>query len=832
MTIKIIITGYYKKNNTGDDIFEKIANKLFISNKLVEYIVYPIETLKKLYENEVKLFDNINSVVLFGGETLNDYFLNTLRLIKQYNQNIKLYAIGVGLGTDIDNLKYHLPMFQYIIVRHKSDHTMIRSKFPNLKCEYVQDIAFMYNIKAYKTRPKPDNVIGLFLSQPKFYALNKHQQEIMLQSYVTLIKDYVKNGSNVKLFSMCYNNIDSESDSYLNNMITSGLDKKTKASVRIVLNQSFDTHLGTLKYAICERFHAHILCLIYNIPFISTANTLKVKHLLTDLNIMNTIYNPSTFEKESRDSRSSIITNILPSESESESDSLNLLKYEFVDRMLKSINQKQLKKVYKNTYPNVLKFYSTFNSRHSMISDCMILNGFDNMFNINDSNEINNSNDSNCNFAQNKLQLYIPQGSINTYCSQLLGEIKKNNKSADYILIKLFGTNKLEYKWGIEEKIKQNLFDLSQVKWLFEKSIMEHSYLFNNFHLHISHIKPITKEKVKGKGNVNGKDEHCNLFNIDYIDQYDRTGVHRHGWKYVVDNISSKISSYNPDLIKLDLYVDRTFHWNREAMIEAGIIPYKTPWIGVIHHTLYQDESGYNCIQLLKCKEFIDSLLTCRGLIVLSKYLRNNLYKLAMINNVILPKVYFIKHPTCFVDDSKLWKYGPWKINSWKGEVIQIGSWMRDIKAIYDIDYPQKYALIGKKMEDKYKMISFGDTQKETLYNMDTSVKIITYLENDMYDDILSRYVVFLKLKDASAVNTILECIARNTPIIVNRLPAVEEYLGVNYPLYYNTLEEVPIILKNKRLIVSASKYLSHMNKDDLKIEKFIEFLSKTQFIY
>lgn len=810
MTIKIIITGYYKKNNTGDDIFEKIANKLFISNKSVEYTIYPIETLKKLYDNEVKLFDNINSIVLFGGETLNDYFLNTLRLIKQYNQNIKMYAMGVGLGTDIDNLTYHLPMFQYIIVRHKSDHQSITSKFPNIKCEYVQDIAFMYNIKSYKTRPKPDNVIGLFLSQPKFYSLNKHEQEIMLHSYITLIKDYINNGYNVKLFSMCYNNLESESDSILNNMIISGLDKKIKASVRIVINQSFDTHIETLKYAICERFHAHILCLIYNIPFISNANTLKVNHLLTDLGITNTIYNPSIFEKDHRDSGSSITTNILPMQSES-----NLLKYEFVDRMLKSINKKTLKTVYKNIYPTVVKFYSSFNSRFTMISDCKILNGFDNMFD---------------NFAKNKLQLYIPPASINMYCSQLLNELKIDARSADYILIKLFGTNKLEYKWGIEEKIKQNIFDLSQVKWLFEKSILGHSYLFNNFHLHISHIKEITKLK-NGYVNEKEKEENRNLFNIDYIDQYDRSGVHRHGWKYVIDNISSQICSYNPELVKLDLYIDRTFHWNREAMIEAGIIPYKTPWIGIIHHTLYQDESGYNCVQLLQCKEFIDSLIKCRGLIVLSKYLRNNLYKLAMINNVILPKVYFIKHPTYFVDDSKLWKYGPWKFNSWKGEVIQIGSWMRDIKAIYDIDYHNKYALIGKKMEDKYKSISFGDTQKETLYNKDENVKIITYLENDMYDDILSRYVVFLKLKDASAVNTIIECVARNTPIIVNRLPAVEEYLGSNYPLYYNNIEEVPIILKNKRLIVSASKYLSNMNKDDLKIEKFIEFLSKIKFM-
>jgi hypothetical protein len=209
------------------------------------------------------------------------------------------------------------------------------------------------------------------------------------------------------------------------------------------------------------------------------------------------------------------------------------------------------------------------------------------------------------------------------------------------------------------------------------------------------------------------------------------------------------------------------------------------------------------------------------------------------MNNIVLPRICVIKHPTYFVDESKLWKYGPWKFNSWNGEVIQIGAWMRDIKAIYDLKYSKKYALIGKQMEDKYKAISFGDNINN-LYNMDNidnidklelnNVKIINYLENDIYDDILTKYVVFLKLKDASAVNTILECIARNTPIIVNRLPAVEEYLGKKYPLYYTNLDEVPRILKNKRLIVQANKYLSEMNKEDLTIDKFINFFTKTDF--
>jgi hypothetical protein len=129
-------------------------------------------------------------------------------------------------------------------------------------------------------------------------------------------------------------------------------------------------------------------------------------------------------------------------------------------------------------------------------------------------------------------------------------------------------------------------------------------------------------------------------------------------------------------------------------------------------------------------------------------------------------------------------------------------------------------------MEDKYKAISFGDDSinlESEENNLEYPVKIINYLENEDYDEILTRYVVFLKLKDASAVNTIIECIIRNTPIVVNKLPAVEEYLGPNYPLYYKNLEDVPGILKNKGLIVKANTYLKNMNKDFLKIENFLK---------
>ncbi len=827
MTTKILITGYYKKDNTGDDIFEKIANKLFVSNsvKRVEYSILPIDILKKNYDTNIKIYENISAIVLFGGETLNEYFLNTLGLIKNHCQHIKLYALGVGLGADPDTLKHYIPMFQYIVVRHKDDLNKINAKFPNVKCKYIQDIAFMYRIKGYQEKPKnyPQKVVGLFLSQPKYNSLKTRrlfqEESELLNSYVAIIKGFVEKGFIVKLFSMCHSSLQSESDTIINNIVFGMLEKKIKQSVKIIAPQNFDNNIITLKYAICERFHSHILSMIYNIPFVSLGNTRKVAHLLMDLGLEKTIYSA-------------------------------VADFDAIYKQLSEVGMhiNELKKVYKSIYPSVVDFYEYLGEH---------LNSFDDVPRIGD-------------FARNKLQLYISEKQATNFCINFLNEFnhRYNQKfvkgtflsQADYILMKIFGTSQLDYKWGIEEKLRNHTFNIADVKWLFEQSLINHSFLFNKFssslvlnfggaltpttptkkkHELLSiKEKEIEKEKEREraksleKGQRTGMNENNNhnkpqLFNIDYIDQYDRTGVHRHGWKYVIDNFSNELCSYDDNLIKCDLYVDRTFHWERENMIEAGVIPYKTAWIGFIHHTLYQDESGHNCVRLLHCPEFIESLRVCKCLIVLSNYLKNNLLKMAAINGVQLPVIHTIYHPTYFItDETKLWKYGKWKLDSWKGEVIQVGSWMRDIKAIFDLAYTPKFALIGKKMEDKYKAISFGDdsVNLETVENnLEYPVKIINFLENEDYDEILTRYVVFLKLKDASAVNTIIECIIRNTPIVVNKLPAVEEYLGPNYPLYYKDLDDVPRILKNKRLIVKANTYLKNMNKDFLKIENFLK---------
>ena len=79
-----------------------------------------------------------------------------------------------------------------------------------------------------------------------------------------------------------------------------------------------------------------------------------------------------------------------------------------------------------------------------------------------------------------------------------------------------------------------------------------------------------------------------------------------------------------------------------------------------------------------------------------------------------------------------------------------------------------------------------------------------------------------MNLYDSSANNAVIESIQRNIPIIVNNHPAVIEYLGKDYPLYYENPTEMQHKIHNDKLIREAHSYLKNMNK---------EFLSKSYFI-
>lgn len=314
--------------------------------------------------------------------------------------------------------------------------------------------------------------------------------------------------------------------------------------------------------------------------------------------------------------------------------------------------------------------------------------------------------------------------------------------------------------------------------------------------------------------------------------------IHRSGWEYVVKNIVTTSERYaKEDKLVIDTYIDKTFHWNRKFYKKKGVIPYKVNWIGFIHHTFSDFGNEYNCTKLFKVPEFIESLQYCKGLCVLSSDLAEKLKKITDV------KVYVLVHPTESVPLNL--EFSMDKYNK-TPTVIQVGAWLRNMFSIYRLESPVPKAILKAKNTNNYFppnletifngcnlqeepkdtmcRITFKNKFVECLYEFVAesieSVKVIDTLSNNDFDLLLSKSLVFLDLKDCSAVNTLIECIVRNTPILINKLPAVVELLGHDYPLYYNNLSDAT----NKfRLIKKAHKHIKNLDKEKYTMVFFLD---------
>lgn len=98
------------------------------------------------------------------------------------------------------------------------------------------------------------------------------------------------------------------------------------------------------------------------------------------------------------------------------------------------------------------------------------------------------------------------------------------------------------------------------------------------------------------------------------------------------------------------------------------------------------------------------------------------------------------------------------------------------------------------------------------LKKIDDSVTVLPTASDAEYDSLLMQNVVFIKLHDAGAVNTVLECMTRNTPILVNKLPSVVEILGNDYPLFYDDVSSASEFLTLDK-ISEAHNYLKTLDK-------------------
>lgn len=949
--MNILIVGYYNHHNLGDEQY-KISIKyvikqiLNIKSKSIEFI-----DCDKLQEYKV-LDDTI--IILGGGDVINNYFLDKMNnKFKNISPKPKIFAFSVGIPynsifLESENLK-KLDIFDHIFLRTKQDILLLSQYFGEDRVSYLPDSScFIFDaisqerntdilsknsnykklISMISTLSKNMKIININLCRHIYHVDFKENYNNIIINIAEFFNKLIDNGYFLVLLPFNTKNSDnielnSENDILIQDDVLKYIKNKGQI-ININFTLTLKETLSLYKYfyiSIPMRFHGTLFSIFSEIPMVPIFTTKKIKNVLLDINWKYEYL----LEKNEKDLPISFdIDNMFRIFDECIKD-INSCKY------ILNENTNNYKKIYKENIEFINKIFFNNNIKNN--------NSIDNkkhkkqktksltLVPLSQSQENQEYTYDNNNIIQYINPLYpkkaFDQEIIENTVKKLqefaieygykdfreITELSLQSVVISVVNFHLTGSIDSEYNHGLMEKMFSNNYNYEE----------EWAWILQDNRTNIL-IEPI----ISIPDNSNGK------FNMSYIDQNDRSGAHRSGWKYVFDSIK-KFNNSNASIL-LDLYIDRTFHWKREIYKNINIIPYKKPWLGFIHHTFDTTFSKFNSVELLKCPEFIESLKTCKGIIVLSEYLKSQFENEFAYKNIKIP-IHVIYHPTeTNVSQFNLQEF----FKNPDKKLINIGGWLRNIFSFYQIKLQERYTFFSyqefsNKFNDiqtqynkleSYKIESYNDNEekktnfsqflnilkrakncivKKTLelkkqnlnciredkirkvilkgkcmdnyfptpefieklsdfiINLDNStqnneskfcsqdgitinnnwirhmmeyithlqenLEILDTVDNKTYDDLLTKNLVFLNLVDGSAVNTVIECFVRNTPIVINRHPAVVEILGEKYPLYYNNINNVSEILENTYNIENAYLHMKMMDKTPYTIKFFIQKL-------
>ena len=301
------------------------------------------------------------------------------------------------------------------------------------------------------------------------------------------------------------------------------------------------------------------------------------------------------------------------------------------------------------------------------------------------------------------------------------------------------------------------------------------------------------------------------------ISDHVRFAEHRSGWSYAMNALSPL---HHEDGVIMADFIEKPFSWEMATLREKGVIPYVTPWAGIIHNPPKMPEwfgsSNTSNRHIFSRKVWKQSLPACRGLFTLSDYHKNYLQPLFDFPIVSL------HHPT----ETPELKFTLEAFHANRAKkIVQVGWWLRKFESMHQLQtsvYKKAILHCGNPWFKHMKL-----TEKS--FKKDKKVINLPWLKNSAYDKLLSENIVFLHLYDSSANNAIIECIVRDTPVLVNPLEPVKEYLGEDYPFYFSSLEEAQVKAEDMRLVEETHQFLkNHPIKQKLTQEHFLKIFAES----
>jgi|MDTC01.1.fsa_nt_gb hypothetical protein len=288
------------------------------------------------------------------------------------------------------------------------------------------------------------------------------------------------------------------------------------------------------------------------------------------------------------------------------------------------------------------------------------------------------------------------------------------------------------------------------------------------------------------------------------------------GWS-TVNNLLDKYQESKTAKINLV-----TFTW--ETFLSGQYDVFEQPWIGIDHLVNFVPQY-YRKISknILPESNFFNRILhksnvleNCKGIIYTSDSTRLNGLNCKYTKHI--PKC-TIHHPVILDPESRQFNLDAY-FNNKNKKLINLGWFNRNFgffERLNILDFEKLFVFGGL---SGYKGYVF--TEDMYYHGIDMiSTEVSARLSDEELNNLLSENLIFVNLYDSSANNAIINSIQRNCPIVINRLDACVEYLGSDYPLYYDYPDEIQDLLSESS-IASAHEYLKQLDVNSFSIEAFI----------
>ncbi len=321
---------------------------------------------------------------------------------------------------------------------------------------------------------------------------------------------------------------------------------------------------------------------------------------------------------------------------------------------------------------------------------------------------------------------------------------------------------------------------------------------------------------------------------IDFGDDLSKNfGYHRHGWSWVVSRLAEHLHS-DTSPIRLLSFVEQSLLFQDSNSSFYDLNQSSKPWVGIFHlpPAVPRIQSRTHQLSRLVSEPRLSNVMrSCIGTISLSSYLQSyiesSIHPQYPAVSILHPAPYEVERFKPDIFTSRLSSTG-------RVRIVQLGFWLRKHHLIHELDQ-----LIPARLDAFQVGINnfrqYQSLQLDCFLNnakLSPNVFITNKLSAERYDQLLTESIVLLPLYDTSANNSLIECITRCTPVLVERHPAVEEYLGADYPMYYESIFDLCARLEDpgiKETILSAHQYLMALCETrqlqiDQAVGKFADF--------